>query len=172
MKFLKIGIIIIILAAGVIQLFPPEQNISSASSGNEMANAFVVPADVQSILKRSCYDCHSNNTVYPWYAHVQPVGWFLNNHIQGGKRHLNFDEFTEYTLTKQYRRLKDIAEQIEEKEMPLTSYLLIHRYAVLTADEKAAIINWTAAMQDSMKVHYPNDSLDRPEPSPKPSWNP
>ena len=175
MKFLKIAIVVLIIAVGIIQLFPPEKNTSSASgksSGNEITMRDSIPNEIQSILRRSCYDCHSNNTVYPWYANVQPVGWWLNNHIQGGKRHLNFDEFTSYSLRKQYNRFKDIADQIEQNEMPLTSYLLIHRYAVLSADEKAKIINWTTAMQDSMKIHYPIDSLVRPEPLQKPSWNP
>ena len=172
MKFLKIAIVVVIIAVGVLQFFPSEKNASSISSGNEMTMRDSVPTDIQNIFRRSCYDCHSNNTIYPWYANVQPVGWWLSNHIQGGKRHLNFDEFASYPLRRQYNRLKDIADQIEQNEMPLTSYLLIHRYAVLSADEKAKIISWTTAMQDSMKIHYPIDSLVRPEPSQKPSWNP
>src|SRR5208283_4583502 len=141
MKILRIAIVVLIIAVGIMQLVPPEKNTSDKSSGNEITARNTVPEEVQTVLRRSCYDCHSNNTVYPWYENIQPVGWWLDNHIQEGKRHLNFDEFASYPLRRQYNRFRDISDQIEQNEMPLTSYLLIHRYAVLSADEKAEIIS-------------------------------
>ena len=147
----------------ILQFFRPEKNLGS-SSGHDIAQSFTVPPGIQTVLLRSCYDCHSNHTVYPWYAEIQPGGWFLAKHIRDGKRGLNFDEYTSYRLMKQYRRFKDIKENVENDEMPLPSYLLIHRYAKLSATEKNDLIQWCAAMRDSMKTKFPVDSLERRPP--------
>jgi hypothetical protein len=144
----------------ILQFIRPEKNIGSSSAHN-IAQRFNVPPGVQTILQRSCYDCHSNNTIYPWYFEVQPAGWFLAKHIRDGKRGLNFDEYTSYRLMKQYRRFKDIIDQVGSDEMPLPSYLIIHRYAKLDSSQKNELIQWCNAMQDSMKANYPADSLQR-----------
>jgi hypothetical protein len=120
-----------------------------------------VPADVHSILKTSCNDCHSNNTVYPWYAEVQPVTWWLNGHIVDGKKHLNLSEFATYSLRKQYHKLEEIDEMVKKGEMPLDSYLWIHKNADLSDGQKLTIANWVTSVMDTMKAHYPIDSLVR-----------
>jgi hypothetical protein len=154
--------IVVALAAVfvILQFVRPEKNIGT-SSAHTIAQRFTVPSGVETILRRSCYDCHSNNTVYPWYAEIQPAGWFLAKHIRAGKRGLNFDEYSTYRLMKQYRRLQDISDQIENDEMPLPSYLIIHKDARLGASEKNELVKWCAAMQDSMKANLPADSLER-----------
>jgi len=144
----------------ILQFVRPEKNVGN-SSAHSIAQHFNVPPGVQTILQRSCYNCHSNNTVYPWYAEVQPAGWFLANHIRDGKRGLNFDEYTSYRLMKQYRRFKDIVDQIQSDEMPLPSYLIIHRDAKLSSLQKDELIQWCTAMRDSMKAQFPADSLER-----------
>jgi hypothetical protein len=161
MKLLKKILFILAAAFILIQFIRPEKNRSDAPSGNGVAKQFVVPADVQRLLKNSCYNCHSNNTVYPWYAEVQPVGWWLGKHIRNGKAELNFDEFATYRPMRQYKKSKEVEEQIRNDEMPLPAYTLIHRNAILSADEKAMLINWSVAMRDSMKARYPLDSLER-----------
>ena len=120
-----------------------------------------MPEDVKTILKASCYDCHSNNTMYPWYAEIQPVRWWLDGHINDGKRGLNFDEFLSYRIAKQYKRLEDINELVKKDEMPLESYLWIHKYAKLNDQQKLTITNWANAVRDTMKANYPPDSLVR-----------
>jgi hypothetical protein len=159
MKIFKAALALLAVAFVVIQFIRPEKNISTTISTEGITKDFAVPDSVQSILKRSCYDCHSNNTVYPWYASVEPVGWYLNKHIQNGKRHVNFDEYAAYRPIRQFVRFKDLIEQIREDEMPLPSYLLIHRYAKLSPDEKSLLVRWSTAMMDTMKVEYPPDSL-------------
>lgn len=144
----------------VLQFFRPEKNIGDSSAHN-IAQQFTVPSGVQAIIQRSCSNCHSNNTVYPWYEEFQPVGWFLAKHIRDGKRALNFDEFTTYRLMKQYRRFQDIIDKVESDEMPLPSYLIVHRDARLDSTQKEELIQWCTAMQDSMKAKYPADSLQR-----------
>jgi hypothetical protein len=161
MKILKWVVLLLALGLVVIQFIRPEKNKATVPSESNIGRAFVVPANVQKVLERSCYDCHSNNTVYPWYAEVQPVGWWLNKHIQDGKRGVNYDEYTSYRLMKQYRRFKDAIDKVEKDEMPLPSYLLIHRYARLSPEEKNELVQWCTAMRDSMKVKFPLDSLER-----------
>jgi hypothetical protein len=144
----------------VLQCIRPEKNIGNSSAHN-IVQHFTVPPGVQTILQRSCYNCHSNNTVYPWYAEIQPAGWLLAKHIRDGKRGLNFDEYTTYRLMRQYRRFQDIIDQVEGDEMPLPSYLLIHRDAKLSSSQKNELIQWCTAMRDSMKANFPADSLER-----------
>jgi hypothetical protein len=160
MKLWKKIVLALALVFVILQFFRPEKNIGNSSTHNIALN-FNVPPGVQTILQRSCYNCHSNNTVYPWYAEIQPAGWFLAKHIRDGKRGLNFDEYTSYRLMKQYRRFKDIIDQVGSDEMPLPSYLLIHRDAKLSSTQKDELIRWCTAMQDSMKANYPADSLQR-----------
>ena len=150
---------ILFVAFIVIQFFRPEKNKSESINGNDITRKYAVPQDVLNILQSSCYDCHSNNTRYPWYASIQPVDWWLNNHINGGKRSLNFSEFASYRIGKQYKRLNDISEEIKDDGMPLDSYLWIHKKAVLNDLQKKIITNWTHVLRDSIKANYPADSL-------------
>jgi hypothetical protein len=124
---------------------------------------YPVSANVESILAKACYDCHSNNTRYPWYNNIQPVVWFLDDHVRSGKRHLNFRDFTSMRVANQYKRMDDCKEQIKEGEMPLESYTLIHRDAILTDAEKDTLDNWFDAVRDSIKALYPADSLVMPK---------
>jgi hypothetical protein len=160
MKLWKKIVLALAVVFVILQFIRPEKNIGNSSAHN-IAQHFTVPSGVQTILQRSCYNCHSNNTIYPWYEEVQPVGWFLAKHIRDGKRGLNFDEYTTYRLMKQYRRFQDIIDKVENDEMPLPSYLIIHRDAKLDSTQKNELIQWSTAMRDSMKANYPADSLQR-----------
>lgn len=158
----KIGIALLIIIAAI-QFIRPEKNISAQPSEQHISKAQPVPADVEAILKKACYDCHSNNTVYPWYNNIQPVAWWLNDHVQDGKKHLNFDAYTSYNLRRQFHKMEEVEEQVKEGEMPMTSYTLIHSDAKLTEAEKNTLINWSIAFRDSMKAQYPIDSLIKPK---------
>ncbi|NJN33987.1 MAG: heme-binding domain-containing protein [Saprospiraceae bacterium] len=149
---------ILLIALVVIQFFRPAQNLSGKNNNNVSKN-FAVPDSVKQILEAACNDCHSNKTVYPWYASVQPVAWWVANHVNDGKRHLNFDEFTSYRLRKQYHKMEEVVEQIEKDEMPEKSYRLMHTGAKLTAAQKTTLIYWAETIKDSMKTRYPIDSL-------------
>jgi Haem-binding domain len=160
-KIFKRTFQILLLALVFMQIFRPAKNRAEGISNSDISKIYAVPADVESILKTSCYDCHSNNTVYPWYAEVQPVAWWLNNHVVDGKKHLNFSEFAGYSLRKQYHKLEETKEMIEKSEMPLDSYLWIHKNASLSEAQKLTITNWVGAVMDTMKAKYPIDSLIR-----------
>jgi hypothetical protein len=156
-------LIVILVLFIVLQFFRPPGNQVVGGSVNSIQTRYPVPPDVDDLLRRSCYDCHSNQTVYPWYSYVEPLGWLLNSHISEGKRELNFDEFASYPAFRQIRKFQAIRQQIEEGEMPLPSYALVHGAANLTSEEKGRIIHWVEAMQDTMKLRYPPDSLKRPQ---------
>jgi hypothetical protein len=100
-KFIKITLIVLLIALIVIQFFRPSKNISEVISINDIKTKYTVPGEVEDILKVSCNDCHSNNAQYPWYWHTQPVAWFMNDHIIEGKRHLNFSAFASYKIARQ-----------------------------------------------------------------------
>ncbi len=131
----------------LIQFIRPTRNSSTEESPNEISKYYQVPADIHTILKKSCYDCHSNNTKYPWYANLQPVGWWLQNHVNEGKRELNFSEFGTYAEKKAKHKFDEIEEMVKEGEMPLPSYTLIHRDAQLTPEQSSAIASWAGALK-------------------------
>jgi hypothetical protein len=152
---------ILLLAFIVIQFIRPAKNKSEGISNNDISKIYAVPADVQAILKTSCYDCHSNNTVYPWYASIQPAAWWLADHIKEGKRELNFSEFASYRIGRQYRKLEEVNKQVKEGEMPLESYLWIHKDSKLSEQQKLTLATWVTAVRDTIKANYPADSLVR-----------
>jgi heme-binding protein len=162
-KLLKpIGIILLVLLI-IIQFFRPEKNIaaSNASFANDITKVYAVPSEVQDILKTSCYDCHSNNTKYPWYANVQPVAWWLSNHVEDGKNELNFSEFATFPIRRKYKKMEEVIDEVKEGEMPLSSYTLLHKDARLSQTQKDQLINWATSIRDTIKATYPADSLVR-----------
>lgn len=158
-KIFKRILIALLVIFIVIQFIRPAKNISAGVSPHDISTIYPVPGSVQQILKVACNDCHSNNTRYPWYAEIQPVGWWLANHVKDGKRGLNFSEFTSYRIKKQFHRLDDINELVKNGAMPLSSYTWIHKDAILTEQQKRTIAEWATSLQDSMKAQYPPDSL-------------
>ncbi|MBL0881869.1 MAG: heme-binding domain-containing protein [Chitinophagaceae bacterium] len=160
MKLVKKILWVLLIALVVIQFIRPEANASTDTSGN-IKNLYTVPENVEAILVKACNDCHSNNTVYPWYSKVQPVAWWLDDHIKEGKSHLNFDVYTSYNLRRQYHKMEEVIEQVKEKEMPLNSYTWVHSDAKLTDDERVVLTNWAQSVMDTMKANYPIDSLIR-----------
>jgi hypothetical protein len=163
-KFFKYFFLTLLVFFLLIQFYPrPDKNVSAVATENDISKRYAVPSDVSAILATACNDCHSNNTVYPWYASVQPVSEWLGNHIKDGKRHLNFSEFLSYRLAKQFHKLEEVEETISEGEMPLSSYTVIHGNAKLDQAQKNILINWSRALRDSMRSAYPADSLIMPK---------
>ena len=143
MRKIKIVFLILLAVFVLIQFIRPDKNQSTSQKlTTDITGIYVVPNDVQTILKNACHDCHSNNTKYPWYVNIQPVGWFMAGHIKNGKKELNFNEYGTYSSKRQRNKLKRMKEQIEENKMPLSSYTLLHREARLTANQKEQITRW------------------------------
>jgi hypothetical protein len=143
---------VLLAALVIIQFFRPARNISTAKSPNDISNKYAVPASVQEILNTSCYDCHSNNTVYPWYANIQPVAWWLADHVNEGKKELNFSEFITYSPKKAHHKLEEVIEMVKEGEMPLQSYTIIHQNAKLSDAQKLEISNWADGLMKEIAL--------------------
>ena len=139
----------------MIQFIRPGKNVGTIEDPKDITHTVTVPTEVQSILQKSCNDCHSNNTQYPWYYNIQPVAWWLANHVNDGKRHLNFSEFNTYKTKRKLKKLKEVKEEVEDGEMPMESYLWMHGNAKLTEAEKAALYKWVeesiATVADTLK---------------------
>ncbi|HKC67931.1 MAG TPA: heme-binding domain-containing protein [Bacteroidia bacterium] len=150
----KIFIILISLLV-FIQFIRPERNVGVADTTNDIKHSVTVDAEVKNILEKSCYDCHSNHTNYPWYANIQPVAGWLAHHVTEGKDELNFSEFNTYKLRRKTHKLKEVVEQIKKGEMPMSSYLIIHKDAELNEEQKSKLIKWAEesilVLQDTLK---------------------
>ena len=158
--FKKILLVLLVLLI-IIQFIHPSRNISKGEQPNNISRAFNVPTEVRTVLDKACMDCHSNNTRYRWYFKIQPLDWWLTHHINEGKQELNFDEYTNKPLRYQYHRMESTVDQIKKDEMPLNSYLWVHKDAVLTDSEKNVLISWAQGITNEMKAKYPADSLVR-----------
>ena len=150
-RALKIIILVLTVGFIILQFFQIDRTNTTVVQA-EMINSVVdVPADIQMILGRACNDCHTNTTRYPWYSYVQPAGWFLKSHIDDGKRELNFSTFALYDANRREKKLEEICDQVTSGEMPLPSYLWIHREAVLTESERTAICDWTKTAAERLQ---------------------
>jgi hypothetical protein len=134
-----------------LQFVPVLRNAGPAEGPSSLVATQPVPAGVQAILRRACYDCHSNFTKYPWYAAVQPVGWWLNDHVTEGKAELNFSEFATYSTKRAVRKLRSTADEVRERHMPLKSYLLAHSEAKLADADVVTIANWAEDLADEIE---------------------
>ena len=151
MRVLKIITLVLLVVFVGIQFVPTERNQSDVVPKTDFIVANNPPKYISNLLKTSCYDCHSNNTDYPWYNKVQPVSWFLERHIEKGKSELNFNEWNDYSNRRKNSKLKSIINQIKDDEMPLSSYTLIHKDAILSKTEKTFLIDYMKKLKDSLK---------------------
>lgn len=141
-KGASIALFILLLGA---QVFRPERTNPAVDEAKTIQSRLHVPANVDAILKRACYDCHSNQTRWPWYSNVAPVSWWLVDHVNHGRSHLNFSEWDQYDAKKAAHHLEEICEEVEAGAMPLPSYLPMHPQARLSAEEVRALCDWASA---------------------------
>ena len=143
-----------------IQFIRPAPNSGNADGANDIFHYTYVSPEVKRLLQKSCYDCHSDHTDYPWYTNIQPIGWWMQDHVDEGKDEVNFSQFNTYRIKRKIRKFHEIAEQIEEGEMPITSYTLIHGGAKLSSEQGKLLIDWATKNEDSLSKLYP-DSLPK-----------
>ncbi len=141
-KALKIIAIVAVIALVAIQFFRPDRTNPPIVEADTLQASMQVPEQIDAILARSCVDCHSNKTVYPWYSNVAPISWWLANHISEARRELNMSVWNTYSPKKKSKKLEEMCEQVDKGEMPLPSYLWIHRDAMLRAGESKVICSW------------------------------
>lgn len=146
-KKIFLALLIVLIA---IQFIRPARNENGQVLPSDITHVYAIPENLKTILRNSCYDCHSNSTYYPWYVNIQPIAWMMARHIRHGKKDLNFGEFGDYSKRRQTSKLKGIADQVENNDMPLSSYKLMHRNARLSQAEKKLIVDWMRKTVDSL----------------------
>ena len=136
---------ILLILVGVLvlsQLVPVDRSVPEVDPAQDFLTAVNAPAEMASLIKDACYDCHSYQTKYPWYAKVSPVSFWIQGHINGGREHLNFSEWTAYPAEKAAHKLEECYEEVEELHMPMKSYTWLHPEAKLSEAQVGAMAQW------------------------------
>ena len=141
-KWLKLSLWIVLIVLVGIQFVPIQRNETEIVSNADFIESYQPPIDIGYMIQSSCYDCHSNQTKYPWYSNVQPIGWLLQNHISEGKSELNLSEFGNLSNRMKRMKINSIISQIADDKMPHPSYVLMHSDAKLDSLKKAHLINY------------------------------
>ncbi|MGS0748279.1 heme-binding domain-containing protein [Halpernia sp. GG3] len=149
---MKKVLIVLLIAFVIIQFFRIDKTNPMVNKGADFLVIKNTPENVAKIIKTSCYDCHSNETIYPWYTNIQPVAWFLKDHIDEARKNLNFSNFATYTPERQAHKLSDAAEEVESGEMPLSSYTIIHTDANLSAEQKVLVVNYFRKIENDTRI--------------------
>jgi mono/diheme cytochrome c family protein len=149
-NFKKIGFILLLVII-VAQFFSPEKNEGDVTELTTFLAETNPPENVKIILETTCFDCHSNNTTYPWYNSITPVNYWLDHHIEEGKEHLDFTKWDSYSLKKKEHKMDELYEEVEEGEMPLNSYTWTHADANLSEEQIAAVVSWGKSVQQAYK---------------------
>lgn len=139
----------------LIQFIRPAKNVSSAATPDDIFNHYPAPDSIKMLIKTSCYDCHSNNTVYPWYSEIQPFAWWLNHHVEEGKNELNFSDFAAFNTRFKSHKMDEVMDEVGEKNMPLKSYLIVHTESRLTDAQRKAIVKWADEVRNIIKPREP-----------------
>ncbi len=141
-KAFRYILIVLLVAFIIMQFFQPKKNLGILSTGKDLFSQVYVDDSIKLLLETSCFDCHSNHTNYPWYGQISPISIFLNKHVTEGKEKLNFTEWQSYPDKEKISNLVDIYDEVEGGDMPLESYLKIHKDAVLSEHERDLIMSW------------------------------
>ncbi len=144
-KALKLAAILLALLFAGAQFVRPARTNPAGVAGQSLEEMSPPPAHVREVLDRSCMDCHSYRTRWPWYSNVSPVSWFVADHVEEGRRELNFSRWGRYTERDREGRLEAVCGTVREGYMPLGSYTLVHRGAALTPADVQTICDWAAA---------------------------
>jgi len=150
MKAVKIILIALAVVFIAIQFIPSGIPENKPDEIKSIANSNLVTEPVLDQLRKSCFDCHSNQVHFPWYAKIAPASWMLADHISEGKSHLNFSGWEDYSNREKIGVLKDIKDEVESGNMPLKSYLLMHRDARLSSEKITILSTWTDEATDKI----------------------
>jgi len=150
MKKRNIILIAVIVIIVIIQFIFTGKPEVIENNPDDLLTTAKVPDHINNILRTSCYDCHSNETRYPWYSHVAPVSWLIISDIREGRDHLNFSDWNHLNKMQQAKFLGDIIDEVSHDEMPLKPYTMMHTNARLTKENRKEIVDWANAYGDSL----------------------
>lgn len=136
-RVLKIAAIILVIALVAIQFIPIDRSNPPVDLNQDLLEHTSFTVQQKQLVKSACYDCHSNETVYPWYSYVAPISFSIEHHVVEGREELNFNAFMTYSKKKQDHKLKEVVEALEEGWMPLEGYVMLHGEAKLTEEQRA-----------------------------------
>lgn len=142
MKIVKKILILLLIVFVIAQFFGPEKNQGDIASIQPFIEDTNPPENVKLILKEACYDCHSDFTKYPWYYSVTPVNYWINGHIEHGKKHFNVSQWEGNSAKRKDHKFEELIEMVEDKEMPLNSYTWMHGEAQLSDVDIKAVLDW------------------------------
>lgn len=140
LKLLGLGLLVLLV---ILQFFQPERNNSPDDPELDMLSLVSPPEATAELISKACYDCHSNQTNYPWYSRISPVSWYLNKHIIKGKEDLNFSNYGQLEKADKIGLLADFCDVLDAGTMPLQSYILLHEEARLTQEERDLLCQWS-----------------------------
>lgn len=149
-RFFKLAGLTLIVILVILQFFRPEQNNAPPDPELDLLSLVSPPEGVAGLIRNACYDCHSNQTDYPWYNNISPLSWYLNGHIKEGKEELNLSLYGQLDKADRIGVFADICDVLDAGTMPLQSYLLIHRDARLSPEEKDMLCRWSE--EEALKV--------------------
>ncbi len=147
-KKILYGLLVILI---IIQFFRIDKTNPAIKIENDFIEINNPPEEIASILKTSCYDCHSNESTYPWYSNIAPVSWWVKDHINEAREELNFSEWGTFTAKRKDHKLEEMVEEVEEGEMPLNEYTWTHSEAKLTAEQKTLLMDWVKEVRETAK---------------------
>ena len=142
MRRTKLVFLIVVVIFVVIQVIRPDFTNPPVDPKHTIQSLVTVPSNIDSTLRRACYDCHSYETRMPWYAQIAPVSWWLKGHINDGRKELNFSEFATYTKKRQLRKLDEACDEVKKGDMPLKTYVPMHPAAKLTDADRQMLCAW------------------------------
>ena len=146
--------VILLVAFILIQFFPIDKNNPAPTPQMDFLTIKNTPESTANLIRNGCYDCHSNETKYLWYSNVQPIAWFLQDHIEEGRKELNFSTFATYEPKRQAHKLAEAIEQIEKGEMPLDSYIIAHSEAKFSETQKQEVIQYLKLVESDIRREH------------------
>lgn len=149
-KIFKILIIVLLVAFVIIQFFPSGRPPNNAVVGQDVFEIIEIPVEVGTLIKNACYNCHSQAVKYPWYSYVAPISWLVSRDVKMGREHIDFGKWGGLTKRKQIKALGEIAEEIEDGNMPMPIYISMHSEADLTDEQRELIVNWAEQLAEKI----------------------
>jgi hypothetical protein len=160
------AVVIVVALLVIAQAARPDMSLPNSDPAHAIDKAAAVPPAVDEILKRSCYDCHSSKTRWPWYSKIAPSSWLLARDVNAGRKELSFSEFATYQPRKQYHKLEEACDQVKQGDMPLWFYLPLHPGAKLSDADKQTFCTWTQQVRAQIAAVHPEAATPGPKPAP------
>jgi heme-binding protein len=151
-RILKWVVIVIAVLFVAVQFYRPAKTNPPVEPSMTLQSRLQPPPQVAAVLDRSCRDCHSNETRWPWYSHVAPTSWFVIDHVNQGRNHLNMSEWGRYDNTEAANQLRNMCREARSEVMPLPSYTMVHRGAVMSQEDIKVLCDWATAERDKFRT--------------------